>query len=468
MDQQTTQSDDRLREPADSPLQISPLVSRLTRRATAPIGLIDTHHPQYLQARSLGVAADRSGWTERLRARYLSEESGASSQGLLYAGAGDPLPDGAGVTESNGLLMAGQSALSIAPRDSSSTALISRAADSSPSLARVSRRGSPQPPNASLVQRKVAANDGPRLSDATSAFRPGERTPGDEKTSISSSTAPPTGAAPVAQRRAAERPRNGGTAPSMPSAPSAGETAIRRMPLLFPVKGSVDVRPSGAHSGQAASGRAPLQPGLSESGAGRGPVQSEIQRQPREQSGGNESGSSRGVDAGPAAPPLDSGAVTGRTWEMTTARSSPRLALLIQRRSADRGGGHSLPASASEPVIRPLESPRMIWRKAESGNEPPSMSGYRPLRSPDDDPPSLTGYRPLRSLDDGPEIPAPAQQIETVHSAYASGPSVRQTVSTAPAPAQSSAPNLELLAEQVSRILARRLEAERERRGIKR
>jgi hypothetical protein len=441
MDQQTTQSGDRLSELADSSL-----ISRLARRATAPIGVIDTRHPQYLHTRASDWAAERLGWTERLRARYIGEESGSSGHGLLYAGAAGRLPNKADGTESassDGLWIARQAALPDALWSSASTALVSRAVDSSQSLARVSRRGPQRPPNAILVQRKADADSGPRSSGSAPAFRPDGQSLGEGETSISSSSPPPRSldggqigagheaqalqvnfarlparGATAVQRRVAERQIDGETTPI------AGGAAISAMPLLFPVTGKVDVQPAAARS----------------EGAARDPAA----RHP-----GSVSGSE---------------AVTGRTRGTIAARSSSTPAPLIQRRSVDRGAGQPFPVPSSESVIRAPELPSIIRRTPESGNEQPSVTGYLPIRQAENETPSVTSYLPLRQAES--TSPTPALRIETGGSASESGPAVRQTAFTAPA--QSPALNLALLAEQVSRIIARQLEAERERRGLKR
>ncbi len=142
---------------------------------------------------------------------------------------------------------------------------------------------------------------------------------------------------------------------------------------------------------------------------------------------------------------------------MTSAKSPPTPAQLILRRWADRGADQSSTTPASKAVTRQLaggapELPLMIWRKAESRNEPRSLTGRSPL------------------LQSTPESAAPmiARRGENGGSAFKTGPTISETTLTAPSPTQSPGLNLAQLAERVSRILARQLAAERERRGMKR
>lgn len=66
----------------------SELTTRLLGRYVKPVGVIDTQHPQQLQARTAGWIAQRFGLLEHWRRRYESDESApAADQSLVFASA---------------------------------------------------------------------------------------------------------------------------------------------------------------------------------------------------------------------------------------------------------------------------------------------------------------------------------------------------------------------------------------------
>ncbi|HKQ79337.1 MAG TPA: hypothetical protein VJ810_36925 [Blastocatellia bacterium] len=506
MDHQATQfqSGDQSRETADSPLRDSPLINRLAQRGAAPIGLIDTHHPRHLHARASGWTAERFGWMEHLRKRHLNEGVGPAPQASLGDGARRGLLNGVDEPQSDGPLIARKVAPVDAQQGSSSPEIVPPATDSPSSLARVSRRGPQMAPAASVVQRQAGVDKGRRSGDGSATATTPSVTAA-EALNIADSPSPlarvirrgpqtPSGAFAV-QRKVKvdevrlsgdDRPRRRPAAPGV-EVPIAEKTSVLSSSLRPLITSTLDESPAASMRETAPSqmnltGRpitkpipvaAQSMPWLPVKGGDAPAVQRKVDTRP----GGPDlppalpsvpspsaadpvAGRAGGVrgegmirDATAAQARPGSMAITGASKNAIGADSAPPTQL-IQRRSADHRVAHFPSIPAQSPALAPAggahELPQMIWRKAEAGEQSRPLTGPSPL---------------VRE----PVAPMIARQIDSGSPAFESGATVRETTTTGTAPpAPGRGLNLAHLAEQVSRVLTRQLEAERERRGMKR
>ena len=149
----------------------SALAERLLRRATEPVGMIDSSHPRNLHARVSGWLAQRFGLLDHWRTRYAVEDSRADGESLIFKSA---------ATRSFGETAGGLTDAAPIARAASSPASPLKVSDagsndaaSSTTLLRVSRRAAHpmrqvRPQGVAIIQAK-AAGHGERQETASSS-----------------------------------------------------------------------------------------------------------------------------------------------------------------------------------------------------------------------------------------------------------------------------------------------------------
>ncbi len=439
------------------------LAERLLRRHAEPVGVIDVRRPQQLHARTAGWVARRFALLDHWRTRYGGDEQAPSANGeMVFTAPAQPLREGGVVPQA--AMRARAVEPPVAPKESVHGPLM-----------RVSRR----PP----------AADQANISDA-----PGDR--GEvERARPSRSTGPASGAGEMAittNISHSSQPlilsRRIDDQVGMAAENSAGEL-LRPSPPELVTESQARAQ---AEQGMSRQSDSPLtetnvgdrvaapvsaaQPTLARShelspfGIARSETQ--IWRAPASSVGA-------GMRANSPAPAAANEGLVSVSAAPEKQRATPGGAVLtlapgqpsIQRRAGVEEGGDQSPAwqtaraaerqpravTAEIPAAPSLAPPHLVWRKSATGGA--ASDGVTPGRT---------------------SFPAPPLPLK-IEAAPAGAPTLARAISGAesgslaslapPMTPESSAPAREIdvahLAEQVGRLLSRRLAVERERRGMK-
>jgi hypothetical protein len=129
-------------------------MNRLVQRSTNPVGVINARHPQQLHARTAGWMAERYGWLDHWRTRYLGTETQSTGGGLIFTSA---LPRSASLTgdgRNETEILARQTSVPLHNRPNAPA--VNEPGLPTP-LLRIRRPGAPPPESSStpIVQRKA-------------------------------------------------------------------------------------------------------------------------------------------------------------------------------------------------------------------------------------------------------------------------------------------------------------------------
>lgn len=448
----------------------SALAERLLRRATEPVGMIDSRHPRNLRARTSGWLAQRFGLLDHWRTRYAVADSRADGESLVFKIA-TTRSFGETAEGLNDAAPIARVAASSAPPLKVSGVGSNDASPSTPSL-RVSRRAARQapPPGVTIVQTKAEGTGG-RREIARSSEDKTEMTSGPspmrsqnvsgESLVVETTPAPVLSLQPLITSEA-----EGGLLTPKSASPLAGQVVSedtktagysqpssfrQRLETVTISRGGEITPPLVAQT----AGRAPW-PVAGQTSAQRGGAVAEIIR----------------ANTG-AAPQWNVEAPGGPVRAVAAEAAKPvaptPLALrLIQRQPAKTRVGREISGEAAStrqalsPVAKEISAStsqtanaRVIWSKAASGEKSSRVSGI-----------SAVSPLPLK-MESSPNRQVIARQLESGSGSNINSPlSINETDVTAPDAERNVDMDLPRLAEQVSRILARQLAAERERRGM--
>jgi hypothetical protein len=379
------------REQEQSQEYPSLLGDRLLSRLTKPIGLINTHHPQQIQARTAGWAAQRFEMLDRWRTRYIGDENEAALGGqsvsefaplaLQRPALGESVPSASGIRhiahtpapESSGL-----------PKPSIQT---SPAAP----MMRVMRRAKP-------VQAATSETGAPRTVTST-AIVP---TNVDRQKTIMMNDDRTAGGSGLAESRQ-----------PLPSRP----TAAPARPSSSGIRGVEPQSPSGA-----------AQPAI------RSPRKSDQATEQRTQR-------TSPITSRPlAAPAIQRKAILGESGQSHSQRREDATGHPSRGRASQIAGRSATTAEIPFASFT-VAQPQLILRKAGSGES--------------------AGPRETANAGVTPAAPTIARQ----ETAGSSSSAAAAAPGMPPSRPKRRAVDIDKLAERVSRILERRLETERDRRG---
>lgn len=469
------------------------LAKRLLRRRTEPLGLIDVRQPQQHYARTAGWVAQRFALLDHWKTRYGSDEdASAANAGLVFAMPGQPIAEPSRVLASPTQL-ARVATQGVASQPSSASV----APSSPPEQFRVRRR-SPPPADAD----KVASNssDG---SAATSRFQAarGEFL-GADIPAITHQAASPSSTLILPQRLAGHVEPEQETAgdatrhverSSQREVSSPPEAAAAPWPTAGP-SGTTGISHLGSEMPSATAEVLPQTPvRVSHIEARSAALPLRLQRQPGEAAPGLVTAqeltapvvstpTAEMVLAEPAAGPVHEpsallggeSAVSGMTYvvvaqpgfagmETTPVQSASPVSLpLVQRQAVDSApsaetapddGLYQRAAVAAEirPTSASTSQPAMVWRQSANGSAAGGAGSALPLG--------------INAVPGGELLVA--RQTTAAESPPSTNTESTTPAATTPMPTAPPANGIDIahLAEQVSRLLARQLVVERERRG---